>query len=144
MGLDEFKSSFALLRGAYGERVFPKERESVLWNRFKHATEGEFRAVVERIVLRMPQPHQVIDWLDDAIGSDDKPRLLGSVFACPPCRDFGFGWVDQTVVACSCQAGRQISPADLARHQKNYEEGKGRFLSPGLPLPYDKNERVRA
>lgn len=149
MQLSEFETGFMLLRGAYGERMFPKERETPLWKRYGRCQDGAFRAAVETIVLRMPQPGHVIEWLDDRVEVGETPRASGPTHDCPPCRDHGFGFNGDLAVACSsCARGRSISPAAVARAQAAYNNG-ARFInngggSPLPPLPYDPKERQGA
>lgn len=149
MQLSEFESGFMLLRGAYGDRVFPKERETPLWKRYCRCPDGAFKAAVETIVLRMPQAGNVIEWLDDRLEVGQAPKAFGPTHDCPPCRDHGFGFAGDVVVAChSCARGRSISPAELARAQASYNAGarftRGSGGSPLPPLPYDPKERQGA
>lgn len=149
MDLAEFEKGFLLLRGAYGDRVFPKERESVLWNRYRHTHRGIFSAAVEKVILRMPAPNAVIEWLDADLRVETVNQNAGISFQCPPCRDFGIGFIGDTVVACSCASGRRLTPNELARQQANYDRGRAMFKAPGRfqvssPLPYDQNERINA
>lgn len=145
MQLSEFEKGFLLLRGAYGERVFPKERETVLWNRYKHTADGSFKSAVDTIVLRMPQPAAILEWLDDKLGNESKPTYAGSPFDCEPCRDFGYGFNGDTVAPCSCARGRSMHPASLARIQNTYNIGRRAFRGPidsnFRELPYDPKKR---
>jgi len=148
MELADFAKGFLLLRGAYGDRVFPKEREQPLWNRYKHCEAGDFKTAIDVIVLRMPQPAAILEWLDDRLGAGDKPTLADPVFACEACRDFGYGFLGDTVTACTCQAGVSMHPASVAKIQNKYNQGRRAFRAPMdsnfRDLPYDPKKREGA
>lgn len=150
MQLAEFTTQLNRLRQAYGDRAFPGERERIFWQRYEKFSKERFEQVIEWVVLQMPPASQLVSILDE--------RLRESVVeladpnagvSCTPCRDHGYGFVGDVVARCnSCETGRRISPAELARHQANYNRG-ARFLKRGrertafLPdLPYDPTQRV--
>jgi hypothetical protein len=67
MLLVEFENGFRLLKSAYGERVFPPERETLLFKRYEHAQNGLFKSAVETIVLHLFPPNQVLSFLDERL-----------------------------------------------------------------------------
>jgi len=149
MEVSEFDEGFSKLKKNYGERYFPQERETLMWNRYRKLPRGEFLAALDGILLHMPPHASLIERLDaclkDSIATASEPP---SRFACEPCRDLGYGFVENTLVRCVCSTGQGLHPEELAEAQDAYNRG-GKYLRKGpipkalLPeLPYDKHERM--
>lgn len=131
MQLHEFENQMKRLKIVYGEKNFPPEREGMFWKRFQRVPPKAFELAVDWVVLSMPSPGQVVVVLDDKLrdarvekGSDTKREIQ---YTCAPCRDFGYGWIGHTIVVCTCSLGNTINPAELAKHQANYDRGR-RFI----------------
>lgn len=90
-----------------------------------------------------PLPAQINALCIETRNNQNLPRP--GPFSCEPCRDFGFGFVGDTITSCVCSAGRRINPTELARQQGNYDRGKAFWKTPLgealKPLPYDPKKR---
>ena len=147
MELKEFNEGIKIMRDAYGEKAFPPSRQELLFKRFQHAKEGKFLEAAKYVVLYMFDQSKVMPFLDDQLRfKADDP---GVTYNCKACEDRGFGHVDDLIEACSCSAGRHMNPAEVARLQHAYDQGKKRFPAPGQgamatafrELPYDPSYR---
>ena len=131
MQIHEFENQMKRLKIVYGEKTFPPEREGMFWKRFQRVPAKAFEYAVDWIVLSMPSQGQIVVALDDKLrdakiekGADSQREPK---YTCEPCRDFGYGWIGHTIVACVCDLGSRISPAELVKQQANYDRGR-RFL----------------
>jgi hypothetical protein len=132
MQLHEFENQMRRLKIIYGEKTFPEEREKMMFKRYNRVHASAFTLGVDWIALKMPNPSAIINELDeklkDARGrepqADDKRE---TVYNCEPCRDFGYGWIGDTITRCTCASGRKVSDDEIAKHQNNYDVGR-RFL----------------
>jgi hypothetical protein len=121
------------LRTVYSAAALNPERIEILWARYKHIPEAQFSGAVTFLIgeftgLSLP----AISKFDDAIARfrpREAPKIdeITSNFRCEPCRDFGYGWIGDTIVRCVCPLGEKVTDADIARHQKSYDKGR-RFL----------------
>lgn len=149
MNYSEFENGFKMLCDAYGSKVFPPVRQQLMWNRYEQTSAREFRSAVDWIVLNLPQPGTIVHILDDRLFKKESRENIYR-FKCEPCRDFGYGFIGDTIVACVCPQGLNISAQEIARQQENYDSGRKRFMDPktAVPalmkeLPYDPNERIQ-
>jgi len=148
-----FEDQCSRLKATYSHSGFPEERVKLLWEKFRNVENRVFKNAVDYIIsefttIQMP----AISKFSDAVGlfrtKINSFQAVEMKHKCEPCRDFGFGWIGETIVACVCDAGKNIGPADLAKHQKNYEKGKRIFMEKNFqvpapkPLPYDPGERI--
>lgn len=131
MLLPEFENQMRRLKIVYGEKTFPPEREGMFWKRFQRVPGKAFELAVDWVVLSMPSPGQVVVVLDDKLRDSRVERGSDSIretkYDCEPCRDFGYGWIGHTIVACTCARGDKMNPAELVRQQANYDRGR-KFL----------------
>lgn len=153
MDYSEFETGYNILVRAYGDRQFPHDRKELFWKRFEHVNGRLFKTAVEKIVLHMMPPASIAQFLEERfpreIAREELSVLRHSGFTCEPCRDFGYGFIGDTVTRCTCDTGRKISPEELIRQQANYSAGarlmRGRAsINIGAltgKLPYDKNKR---
>jgi hypothetical protein len=134
MQLPEFEDQFRRLRLVYGDKSFPVEREKLFFQRYKHLTGAGFKAAVDNVVLTMPIPSLVLGVIDE-FSARSKPRIAGQVYdapesySCPPCRDFGYGWIGETVVRCTCRLGETVSEAEINRVKASYKKGHEMMLA---------------
>jgi hypothetical protein len=146
--LSEFETGFMLLRKAYGDRMFPPERESLMWRRYRHAAPGKFKEASEHVVLHMLTPGAVLSFLDGQVNGESNKPLVDSAWAHDQCRDLGFWFNGEKAERCTCERGKQLNPAELHRQQVLFDHGKellrGKASSVLPDLPYDKNERGSA
>lgn len=141
------------LHRTYGEKAYPKERMDGIWARVKDYSEAQFEKAITWVITENFTP-PTLSKIMEALGSKgEQPQMqiAPQAFACEPCRDFGFGWIGETMVACTCIAGQRLSPQELARQQKFYDMGKYMFPMPGhgpirfnlsRSLPYDPRESI--
>lgn len=149
----EFGTQLDRMKMTYGEKAFPEERMKIMFIRYNQFSAKAFALAVDWVVLSMPSPGNVVSALDEKL-SYAKREAQESVqvvfkFGCEPCRDFGYGWIGDIIVACTCDLGHKISPQELAKQQRNYnagklimEKAKKGIRSVTTPLPYDPSERI--
>lgn len=148
-----FTTQVEKLRGTYSPGALNETRIQLWWDRFKGVPNLVFENAVNYLISESTsQQLPALSKFSDAVGmfrsnpNGATMQEYRSPFACEPCRDFGFGFVGDTVVKCVCPAGDKISPAELARQQGNYDRGAqymGKLKqSIGQELPYDSSERI--
>jgi hypothetical protein len=151
---NEFIAQMDRLHRTYGEKAYPKERMDAIWERVKDFPRNQMDRAVTFLIGENFSPPS-LSKISEALGPNRSPisqpgkssDVYGG-FTCEPCRDFGFGFVGDTVVACACDKGQATSPAELVRQQKNYDKGREMFRTRASfkafatkDLPYDPNER---
>lgn len=151
-----FEKQMDRLRKVYSSTSLNEERVKVLWARFENTPGDTFERAVNHLIgefttSALPALSRISEAVlmfgkgAGAVSMNETP----SAHFCEPCRDFGFDFQGDVVVACKrCINGKQISPQELARQQKNYDRGAA-FLKRGMartaflpPLPYNPAERV--
>jgi len=65
MTKDVFGEQLNRLKNTYGEKIFPDERVKMMWKKYENKFDYEFSLAVDMVVLRMPGPTQLIDFLDE-------------------------------------------------------------------------------
>lgn len=151
-----FGDQLARLRSTYSPGAMNEERAQLLWDRFKGVPNRVFENAVNFLISEYTSQNlPAMSKFAEAVGmfrtnvSAQMQELLPA-FECEACRDFGFGFVGDTVTACTCSLGKKIGPSELARQQGFYEKGKRLFMDPkrfsniGTSLPYDQRERFEA
>ncbi len=150
-----FGNQINRLRGIYSATALSDERIDIWWKQFRHEPNQVFENALNHIIAESTtQALPAMSRISEALGffrtnpNGASMQRLPEAHACPPCRDFGYGWNGDVIVRCSCRLGQSMHPQDLARAQKAYNAG-AHFMrkgSPGPlpPLPYDPKERVGA
>jgi hypothetical protein len=151
-----FAEQIGRLRNTYAPGAMSDERMHVMWDRFKNVENRVFKNAVDYLISEYTTQHlPALSKFAEAVGmfrtgTGAQMQEILPAFHCEPCRDFGFGWIGETIVACTCSTGRHISPQELARQQANYEKGKRIMMDPkrfpniGQALPYNPRERFEA
>lgn len=151
MQLPEFEDQFRRLRLTYGEKVFPVEREKLFFDRYKRMPAPAFKAAIDQVILTLPIPSLVLGVIDETIGKNRPKTSEGEAhhvthYECEPCRDYGYGFVGDTVVRCTCRIGESVGQDEIDRQQASYDRGrellKRGALRLGRALPYDQKERI--
>lgn len=153
MELDFFQKQCKRLRDVYPSGM-SEERAKLIWAKFRNAPDHVFENAINHLISEhTTQTLPALSKFAEAVGmfrtgTSAHINHAPPAFDCEPCRDFGFGWAGETIVACStCETGRRISPQELARQQNNYDNGKRLFMDPkrfpnvGTTLPYDPSVR---
>lgn len=123
------------LRRVYSAAAMNDERVGLYWAKFKMVSNQEFEAAITSLILEnTTQALPTASKISEAI-SLNRPKETAHfdplpAFNCEACRDFGYGFVGDTVTACTCHMGRRVSPAELDRQQKNYDRGRKLFPDP--------------
>lgn len=137
MQYSEFETQIERLRGVYSGSSLNPERIKIWWNRFKTEKASTFESAISHVVAEstthaLPAMSKVAEscgFFRTSVGYSGASAMRDIPLAhdCPPCRDHGFGFVGDTVVACCCAMGRSLSPGELAKHQKSYDSGRAKF-----------------
>jgi hypothetical protein len=151
MSPGDFAEQMDRLIKTYGERSYPKERFDAIWARVRTVPQDQFQNAVTALLgdcFTPPGLTRITEEVARHRSETKRMDMAPPAFECEPCRDFGFGFDGDTVVACmTCHRGRTISPAELAKQQANYNAG-ARFVSnlrkAFSDLPYDHRERFEA
>lgn len=131
MQFSYFEKEIDRLRGVYSPGSLNEERKKVLWDRFKSVPDHVFTNAINHLIgefTTMALP--AMSRFAEAVGmfrtnpNGASMQILPPPFTCEACRDFGFGFVGDTVVKCACPQGDQISPQELVRQQGNYDRGR--------------------
>lgn len=156
MQYSDFEKQIDRLKIVYSAASLNAERIRVLWDRFKVDRADIFEKVVTHMIAefttqQLPALSRFVEakgMFRTNLDGASFMQALSSPFQCDACRDFGFGFVGDMVTSCSCDLGRRISPAELAKQQSFYNAG-GEFLKRGrmrnaflAELPYDPKERI--
>lgn len=67
MRYSEFEEQLMRLKITYGEKTFPEERKAMFWKRYEPISEAKFSLAVDMVVLRMPTPNAIVDFLDEQV-----------------------------------------------------------------------------
>lgn len=136
-----FGEQIGRLRATYAAGSLNDERVQVLWDRFKGVENRVFKNAVDYLIseyttLTLP----AISRFAEAVGmfrtgTSAAMNLSPPAHNCEACRDFGFGFVGDVVVACVCHMGSKVSPQELALQQKHYDVGRKLFPMPGMGKP---------
>jgi len=150
-----FAEQISRLKQNYTPGAMNDERVQLMWDRFKNVENRVFKNAVDFLISEYTtQTLPALSKFAEAVGffrtsTGATINEAPQAFHCEPCRDFGFGWNGETIVACmTCERGRSISPQELARQQANYNCGKEIMMNPkkypniGGNLPYDPTDRL--
>lgn len=157
MQKDFFIRQIERLRNVYSPSSLNEERVKVLWDALKDAPNEQFERAVSNLIGEFTTTTlPAVSRFQEAVANARSEGRTGGTtnihevpvkHDCERCRDFGFEWAEHLVVAChGCERGKTIAPAELLRHQKNYDAGR-RFMggfqprAVSRPLPYDPKER---
>lgn len=144
------------LKSVYHQGSINEERINLLWRRFKEAPNHVFENAVNYIISEctttsMPPISRFVEAVNFCATKawDGAANMLAheSPFICEPCKDFGYGFVDDLVVrCCTCIRGSSINPEELSKAQAQYNKGIKIMerTAPGIlkELPYDPTERI--
>lgn len=145
-----FAKQIDRLRRVYSSSSLSDERVEILWEFFKKASNDEFEGGINYLIGEFTtQQLPPVTKFQDAVArfKSQQPRVQKDYsapetdYSCPACRDFGYGWIGDTVTACVCEAGRKMNPKELLRHQKNYDNG-ARFMPKIKQIIKEMQERV--
>lgn len=158
MHLEFFQKQIDRLRSVYSAASLNDERVKVMWDRFKGVPNDKFESALNHLIgefttQALPSISRFAEVIaaTPSTGGDNTHMNREEIqYNCEPCRDFGYGWVGDTVTQCTCAAGKLVGPEELARHQKHYNLGRQLFRNTkhmrGLikDLPYDPKKREGA
>lgn len=155
MQYSEFEHQVERMRNVYSASSLNAERVKVWWDRFKSVSVSRFERALGHVVgesttQALPPVSKIAEALmlfPDRADATSNMQEMQSPHRCAACRDFGYGFVGDVLVRCTCETGRYLNPADFARQQAHYVRGKA-FLARGrnraaflAKLPYDPNDR---
>lgn len=135
MQVEQFDRQMNRLKDTYGAKFYPAEREKTFWEAMKSYDHWQFDKAVTLLINESFSPPSLSKVIGTIQGfQSNRPKSgaerdqeVSAQFNCEPCRDFGYGWIGETLVACTCELGQRIGPAELAKHHANYDRGK-KFL----------------
>lgn len=145
----EFGDQMGRLLRTYSDKAYPKERLDAIYARVARIPVAQFEKAVTYLIgenFTPPSVSKIVDACSAYREANVQMRDAPPAFNCEPCRDFGFGWVGETIVPCTCTA--RVGPTELVRQQANYDKGKRLMMNPklypnvGKPLPYNPQERL--
>ena len=150
MDKKQFGEEISRLKANYSHAAMTEERIQLLWDRFKGVENRVFRNAVDHLISEhTTQTLPALSKFAEAVGmfrtgTGAKMDHAPPAFDCEPCRDFGFGWIGETIVPCTC--AKRVGPEECALQQKHYNNGakffrKG-FKFTGRELPYDPSVRL--
>jgi hypothetical protein len=142
------------LRSCYSAAALNDERVQLFWREFKDVPNHVFQNAIDYLIRECTtQALPAMSRFIEAMGmfrtsANVQMQELVSAFQCDSCRDFGYRFDENTVVACDCPRGMKINPKELARAQTSFDKG-AKFISRRNPvggvfqeLPYDPAERI--
>jgi len=115
------------LKAVYSHGL-PQERVQLLWDRFKGVENRVFENAINFLIgEHTSQTLPAMSKFAEAM-SFFKTKTNAHInhappaFDCEPCRDFGYGFIGDTLVACTCS--KRVGPAELVKQQHNYDKGR--------------------
>lgn len=150
-----FGNQIDRLRRVYSPASLADDRVQILWGRFKEFDNFHFdRAVSHLIGEFTTNALPSVSRFEEALAkfkptnySQNGAEATEENYDCCACRDFGFGWIGDTVTRCTCATGRIIPDDEITKAQKSYDVGRQIYRSTrfmrGLikDLPYDPQKR---
>lgn len=129
MDNDFFKKQVERLKTVYSASSMPDERVALIWGKFKNVENYVFRQAVDYMISEhtsqsLPAASkfsEAVGYFKDSGGA--KMNSLESPHTCEACNDFGYGFVGDLIVKCTCSIGEKVSPVELVKQQRNYERG---------------------
>jgi hypothetical protein len=126
-----FEQQWERLRGVYSHAAMGDERKRIMWERFRFEQPLTFENAVNHVIAEMTsQQLPAVSKFAEACGffrtkaGPSSVTIVEPQHSCEACRDFGYGWIGDTITKCVCPAGDKINPAEMFRQQTNYDRGR--------------------